>query len=329
MNEIIRCTVAIPVFNRERLVRKALDSALGQDVDGLEVLVVDNCSTDGTWDVLQGYRDERLRLVRNSENIGLVGNMNRCLELAAGHYLRFLCSDDRLVPGTLQRELDLMNKHPEVVLLSGGNRLLDEEDRVQGLVGRDIRSGVYNGEEAIYPLLWFQAHYGYNPFNSPSGVLLRRDAAVNCGRFDESLGVMLDLDYFLRVLRFGDFASWDGISAEILVHSNQEATLLGDAVEMSDLFQIIERYRDLLRQKGTYSRVRQQIAGISLGLAIRHKIYGRSEASGSHCKLLQREGVSWPGMTSGLLRVLILRLLRLVTGSPILPAAFRRSMRPL
>lgn len=323
------CTVAIPVFNRPSLIRHAIDSALAQDVDGLEVLVVDNCSTDNTWDVLQGYRDERLRLVRNSENIGLVGNMNRCLELASGRYLRFLCSDDRLVTGTLQSELALMERHPEVVLLSGRNKLVDEEDRVQEILGGHLRSGIYKGGEAGYALLWYQAHYGYNPFNYPSGVLLRFDAAIKAGGFDKSLGVMLDLDYFLRVLQFGDLAIWDGISAEILVHSNQEATVLGDAVQMTDLFQITESYRDLLLGKGDYSRLRHQFAGISFGLAIRHIIRGRIAASRSHFKLLKRQGVSWPGMISGLLRVLSLRLLRMVTSEPILPDAFRRSVRPL
>jgi glycosyltransferase involved in cell wall biosynthesis len=323
------CTVAIPVFNRPSLIRHAIDSAMAQDVDGLEVLVVDNCSTDNTWDVLQEYRDERLRLVRNSENLGLVGNMNRCLELASGRYLRFLCSDDRLVTGTLQSELDLMERHPEVVLLSGRNQLVDEEDRVQGTLGGHLGSGIYKGGEAGYALLWYQAHYGYNPFNYPSGVLLRRDAAIKAGGFDKNLGVMLDLDYFLRVLRFGDLAIWDGMSAEILVHSNQEATVLGDAVQMTDLFQITESYRDLLLEKGAYSRLRRQFAGISFGLAIRHMIRGRTAAGRSHFKLLKRQGVSWPGMTSGLLLVLSLRLLRMVTSEPILPDAFRRSVRPL
>jgi glycosyltransferase involved in cell wall biosynthesis len=106
------CTVAIPVFNRKDMVQRAVASALAQPVSSLDVLVVDNCSTDGTWDALQRLSDPRLRLVRNSHNVGLFGNFNRCLDLATGTYLRFLCSDDTLAAGCLQREISEMESAP-------------------------------------------------------------------------------------------------------------------------------------------------------------------------------------------------------------------------
>src|SRR5579885_2083954 len=98
------CTIAIPVYNRAQLVRQALESALAQDLENTEILVIDNCSTDGTWETLHEYSDPRLRLVRNPTNVGLFGNLNRCLELAEGKYLRILCSDDRLLPGCIRTE---------------------------------------------------------------------------------------------------------------------------------------------------------------------------------------------------------------------------------
>ena len=69
------CTVAIPVYNRRDLVQRALQSVLTQDIDDLDILVVDNCSDDGTWEALTAYRDPRLRLVRNERNVGLFGNL--------------------------------------------------------------------------------------------------------------------------------------------------------------------------------------------------------------------------------------------------------------
>ncbi|GAI98190.1 unnamed protein product [marine sediment metagenome] len=115
---MIKCTIAIPVYNREDLIRRAVESALAQNVPDLEILVVDNCSTDRTWDVLHTYSDSRLRLVRNERNMGLFGNFNRSLQLAQGKYFRLLCSDDKLPPNCLMSEIDMMEQHENVVLLS-------------------------------------------------------------------------------------------------------------------------------------------------------------------------------------------------------------------
>src|SRR5450432_379001 len=98
------CSIAIPVFNRRDLVHNALRSAIAQAVPNLEILVVDNCSTDGTWEALQAIRDPRLHLVRNDSNLGLFGNFNRCLELSRGEYVCLLGSDDDLTEGFLARE---------------------------------------------------------------------------------------------------------------------------------------------------------------------------------------------------------------------------------
>src|SRR5262249_12344827 len=172
----MKCTIAIPVYNRESLIRQALESALSQNVSGLEVLVVDNCSTDGTWEILCSYSDPRLRLVRNESNLGLFGNFNRCLELARGTCLRLLCSADRLSSDSLPKELGVMESQPTVALLSTRGHSVDESGRFQFTIADHLPTGIYPGRDAIYNALWVHAHYGHNPFNFPSGILLRREA---------------------------------------------------------------------------------------------------------------------------------------------------------
>ena len=119
-------TIAIPVYNREHLVKKALESALRQPERDLEVLVVDNASTDGTWEVLSSFPDPRLRLVRNDRNLGLFGNFNRCIFLARGRYVVTLCSDDMLLDGFLAPARRLLDTHPEVGLVSSRGRGLND-----------------------------------------------------------------------------------------------------------------------------------------------------------------------------------------------------------
>ena len=208
---MVKCTVAIPVYNRQSMIRRAVDSALAQTVPGLEILVVDNSSTDGTWDVLQTYKDSRLLLARNERNVGLFGNFNRCLDLAQGQYLRFLCSDDKLIPCSLAQEIEIMDAHQEVALLTTRGRRVNERGYVLGPQADHFQPGIYLGQQAICAVLWFQAHYAYNPLNYPSGILLRREIARQVGPFDTTMKMSGDVDFFLRVLERGALAVVDSV----------------------------------------------------------------------------------------------------------------------
>src|SRR5262245_7177388 len=85
-------TIAIPTFNRESWVRDCVLSALAQSYSDFEVVVSDNASTDRTQDVLQEFRNHpKVRIVRQSENIGSIRNFNACLEQAKGQYIVFVC----------------------------------------------------------------------------------------------------------------------------------------------------------------------------------------------------------------------------------------------
>ena len=93
-------SVLIPNFNYVKYVATAVDSALAQTYPNVEVVVSDNCSTDGAWELLdERYGDDpRVRLYRNATNIGMARNFDRLLELARGRYVMCLSSDDFLFP---------------------------------------------------------------------------------------------------------------------------------------------------------------------------------------------------------------------------------------
>lgn len=92
-----KVTVAIPTYNRAALLRQAVESALGQTYQDIEVLVADNSSTDNTDDAMkQFFEDRRVRYFRHSENRGFINNFNFCLEKASGEYFLLLSDDDIL-----------------------------------------------------------------------------------------------------------------------------------------------------------------------------------------------------------------------------------------
>ena len=97
-------SICIPVFNGEAFIAHAIESVLKQTFDSWSLTVIDNQSTDGTWDLLQ--RDysthPKIRLLRNDSNIGIRANLNRCLEAARGQWLGILPADDTYVLHALE-----------------------------------------------------------------------------------------------------------------------------------------------------------------------------------------------------------------------------------
>lgn len=89
----------IPVFNGEKYIEKTLDSLASQTRRPDVVIVLDNCSTDRTRDIIREYGKLNVRLIQNEKNLGLFGNMNRAIEFAAEtDYLHILTADDIVLP---------------------------------------------------------------------------------------------------------------------------------------------------------------------------------------------------------------------------------------
>lgn len=93
----LRVTVAIPTFNRIELLKRSVESALSQSYEDLEIIISDNASTDGTQEYLQGLSDPRIKVLLNTENLGMVANWGRCLNSATGTYFLLLSDDDAFV----------------------------------------------------------------------------------------------------------------------------------------------------------------------------------------------------------------------------------------
>jgi glycosyltransferase involved in cell wall biosynthesis len=112
--------IIIPVYNRAALVREAIDSALNAAPDvPVEIVVVDDASTDGTWDCLNAYDDPRIRCFRMESNGGQSAARNRGLDAARGTYVKFLDSDDILMPGHLSAEVLALETTGAGIAVSG------------------------------------------------------------------------------------------------------------------------------------------------------------------------------------------------------------------
>lgn len=113
---MIRLSIAIPTYNGAETLGTTLDSLVGQLHDEVEIIVVDNASTDATPQVVSSYqqRHPQIRYHRNADNIGADGNFNMAVECAAGEFVWLLSDDDLLADGAIRHVLDVLQAHPDL-----------------------------------------------------------------------------------------------------------------------------------------------------------------------------------------------------------------------
>lgn len=115
-----RVTVLMPTYNVAPYVREAIDSVLQQTYSDFELLVIDDCSTDNTIEVVRSIDDPRIRIVQNEKNVGLAENLNRGLSHITTEYVARMDGDDIAEPCWLEREVAILDNHPDIGICSGG-----------------------------------------------------------------------------------------------------------------------------------------------------------------------------------------------------------------
>ncbi len=127
-----RLTVGMPVYNGEQYMAETIDTILGQDVDGLELIVSDNCSTDATGVIVKDLmaRDDRVRYVRNDRNVGAARNYNQLVEFSQAPLFKWAGYDDLLLPGNLSRCLEVLDADPDVIIAYPRTSIIDGDGAV-------------------------------------------------------------------------------------------------------------------------------------------------------------------------------------------------------
>ncbi len=187
-----RVSVLMSVYDGERFLRDSVESILGQRFADFEFIILDDGSTDSTWDILNdfGSRDKRIILIRNNKNIGLTKSLNKGLALARGEYLARQDADDLSLPQRLGIQVKFLDAHPEVSLVGTDIEIIDENGK--HLIERHYPS---NHESITAELLLKNHAIGH------STVLARLEALKEFGGYDERLPYAQDYDLWWRLSR--------------------------------------------------------------------------------------------------------------------------------
>ncbi|MBI5664510.1 MAG: glycosyltransferase [Nitrospirae bacterium] len=183
-----KVSVIVPVYNRGETVKRAIDSVLSQSYMPEEIIVVDDCSTDRTPDILKSY-GEKISVLRLQINSGPSAARNAGIRHARNEWTAFLDSDDCWERDKLKKQVEYLRKCPFYQLLQS------EEIWIRN--GKRVNACKHHKK----PLGWIWEQSLERCLVSPSGVLVKKSLLERYGGFDESLPVCEDYDMWLKISR--------------------------------------------------------------------------------------------------------------------------------
>lgn len=129
-----KVSVVMSVYNDSCYLKESVESILNQSFTDFEFILIDDGSTDDSWDILTHYSrsDRRIKVVKNEQNIGLTKSLNKGLELAQGEYIARQDSDDISLPERLRLQTEFLDSHIDVGAIGTGAKIIDEKGQILG-----------------------------------------------------------------------------------------------------------------------------------------------------------------------------------------------------
>jgi glycosyltransferase involved in cell wall biosynthesis len=200
-------SIVVPSYNHERYLRAAIDSILAQDYPRVELIVIDDGSTDGSPDILKSYGNRFHWEIQSNQ--GQVATQNRAWLASRGDILGYLSADDVLMPPAVSRSVECLKSNPGAVLAYCDFNLVDPSGRFI----RRVRTPDFSYHDMLVK--------GLCP--PGPGALFTRAAFEKAGLWDKDLRTALDYDYWLRLGLHGKFVRIPEVLAHYRMHPGQES----------------------------------------------------------------------------------------------------------
>jgi glycosyltransferase involved in cell wall biosynthesis len=225
---IIMCT-----YNRANYLREAIESVLAQTYSDWELLILDDCSTDNTKDIVSEYqaKDPRIVYIKNDKNLGINKNRNKALELSTGKYIAVLDSDD-IWSDTykLQQQFEFLDANPDYCLIGSNVEIIDENSKAIGEIKYETEDTKIREKVLLRNQI---AH---------SSVLYRKDTAHKAGLYDANIRIWEDYDLWLKMGRLGKFRNLSSFTTKYRIHKSNSFSNIKSKGAFTHL-QIIRRYK--------------------------------------------------------------------------------------
>lgn len=200
-NDTPKISVCIPVYNGATYIKQTIISVLEQSIEWFELIIVDNASTDNTCEIINEFRDSRIRLVRNSENLGMIGNWNKCVKEAQGDYIQVLCADDIIYSTCLEEKFNILLGNKNIKMVISASNVIDGKNQVM-FTRRVFRNDkIVDGKK--FARWSFRTK---NLYGEPSCVMFRRKDFIKLGGFPPNITYGPDWAFWIRLGAMGEIA---------------------------------------------------------------------------------------------------------------------------
>jgi len=229
VNRFPLVTIVIPTFNHSEYLIESIDSVLSQTYPNVELIVLDDGSTDNTIDLLKKYGD---RIYWQShKNMGQANTLNKGWSIAKGEILGYLSADDVLKPDAVKNSIDYLNQHPDVVVCYCDFDLIDPNSKII----RKVNAPEYDYKDMLTKLICPPG----------PGTFFRKSVFKHLGGWNTSLKRFPDYEYWLRVGLLGKFGHLSENLAAFRVHENSQSFSKVDYDRAEEVVRVIEDYFEL------------------------------------------------------------------------------------
>ena len=285
MNMEPQVSIVFTSYNHKKYLKKAIDSLLGQTFADFELIIVDDCSTDGSQEILKSYNDPRIRLCLKDKNGGsYVLSTNYGASMATAPYIIFAQCDDWAEPNQLERLVEKMEQNDVGVVFSCSN-MVDEEDGHLGIDfdGREVKFKLNHSKDSVIQredARKFLFHSCIIP--NLSAALIRRDFYENLNGLSSEYLVLADWDFWLRMTEISDFY----YIREPLNNFRQHASTIRSSIKMKR--QVGEVYKMVFSFAKQIDMSKIRACHIAARLWIQWAVTGKKEWMRSCFSMLMR-----------------------------------------
>jgi glycosyltransferase involved in cell wall biosynthesis len=291
-----RVTVILTSYNHERYLRRAIESVLAQTRAADELIIVDDCSRDGSGEIAREYAD-RARLLLLEQNVGTYAALNRAIEAATGEWIAILNSDDFWMPRKLEAQVSGLDCD---FSFSNGHFVDDNDSPCEYQAFGKKLSGVFTDPPPAGVSCRMIDRLIYHNYCFPSSVLLKRSLWEAAGKFQENLICLGDWDLFLRMARLTKFCYEDSDLVGYRVHDRQTSR----NIDQMNMEEVDIRERLILGHEEEYlatadnpASMRKALAHSAAALGTQYHMQGRAgDARRMYLHSLARNPMRWKSL---------------------------------
>jgi len=184
-----KISVLMPAYNAEKYIGEAIESILNQTFKDFEFIIIDDCSTDKTWEIIQDYAksNDRIKSYQNEVNLKLALTLNKGIDYCNSKYIARMDADDYSYPDRLGKQFNFMENNPEIGVSGGSMNVCDQflnvkSSREYNLTDPEIRKNIFR----------------YSPFSHPL-VIIRKEAFEELGKYDANFNPAEDYELWFRI----------------------------------------------------------------------------------------------------------------------------------